>query len=149
MGEIARMQPRLLGLFFIMREQRVEFVDHRLHFERQRRIDAAVLPAAHRRDRAADMAQRPQAVKGLERRKDDEAEAKQCKAGDQRLSHRTHLRVERLARLCNLVSPVGLAARQDDVAFEHAQFLVGKLVAVIGVDLVVDMRRRRLQRTLP
>src|SRR3546814_9116299 len=68
------MKPRFLGLFLIMREQRIELVDHRLHFARQRRGDAAALPPAHRRDRTPDMAQRPQAVEGLERRENDEAE---------------------------------------------------------------------------
>src|SRR3546814_7588861 len=86
-----------------MREQRVECVDHGLHFQWQRRGDAAVLPAAHCRDRTPDMAQRPQAVKGLERREDDEAEPEQRKAGDQRLPHRADLRIERLARLRDLV----------------------------------------------
>src|SRR3546814_8222291 len=57
-----------------MREQRIELVDQRLHFARQRRGDAAALPPAHRRDRTPDMAQRPQAVEGLERRENDEAE---------------------------------------------------------------------------
>src|SRR3546814_9558354 len=74
-----------------------------LHFARQRRGDAAALPPAHRRDRTPDMAQRPQAVEGLERRENDEAEPEQRKAGDQRLPHRADLRVERLARLRDLI----------------------------------------------
>src|SRR3546814_11281595 len=48
-----------------------------------------------------------------------------------------------------ILPPVGLAARQNDVAFEHAQFLVGKLDAVIGMNLIVDMRRGRGQRAFP
>ncbi len=95
------------------------------------------------------MAQRPQAIEGLERREDDETEPEQHEAGDQCLPHRADLRIERLARLRDLVPPIGPAPRQDDIAFEHAQFLVGELVAVVCVDLVVDMGCRRLQRALP
>src|SRR3546814_9571682 len=63
--------------------------------ERQRRGDAAILPTAHRGDRAADMTQRQQAVKGLERGEDDKPEAEQRQAGDQRRAHRANLKIER------------------------------------------------------
>src|SRR3546814_18518337 len=50
-------------------------------------------------------------------------------------AHRAHLFVERFARRRDLEAPFGLAARQHHVAFQHPQFLVGELAAVVDVDL--------------
>src|SRR3546814_11765116 len=52
-------------------------------------------------------------------------------------AHRAHLFVERFARRRDLEAPFGLAARQHHVAFQHPQFLVGELAAVVDVDLAV------------
>src|SRR3546814_3247088 len=98
MGEVAGVQPRFLCLFLVMREQRVEFVDHRLHLERQRRGDAVVLPAAHRRDGAADVTQRPEAVDGLERGEHDQAEAEQEETGEQGRSDENTSELQSLLR---------------------------------------------------
>src|SRR5690606_33897243 len=49
----------------------------------------------------------------------------------------------------NLKPPPGLAARKHDVALEHAQFLAGKLMAVIGVKLLVVVRVGCREPALP
>ncbi len=149
MREVAGMQPRFFGLFLVMREQRVEFVDHRLHLERQRGGDAALLSAAHRGDRAADMAQRPQAVEGLKRREDDQPEPEQSEAGDQRRAQRPRLHLQHVARLGDLEPPFRLAARQHHIALGDAQFLVGELVAVIDMENLVVVRVGRVEPPFP
>src|SRR3546814_4484848 len=102
-----------------MRKQRVEFVDHRLHFERQWRLDTAVLPAAHRRDRAPDMAQRPEAVEGLECCKNDQSEPQHPEAGDQCRAYRADLFVERLARRRDLEPPPRLDRKSTRLNSSH------------------------------
>src|SRR5690606_9583151 len=88
-------------------------------------------------NRAPDVTQWPEAVERLERRKRDQSQSKQPEARDKRCAHGADLKVQCLARLGDLKPPLGLAARKHDVALEHAQFLAGKLMAVVCVKLLV------------
>ena len=66
MGKVAGMGARLLGLARGVGEQRVELLDQRLDFERQRLGYPVGAGRAHQLDRPAHPAQRMETVPGLQ-----------------------------------------------------------------------------------
>jgi hypothetical protein len=71
MGEVAGVAAGFLGLGLGMGEQRVQFLDHRLHLEREGVGHAVGAGRADVRDRLADVSQRPEAVPGLQHGHDE------------------------------------------------------------------------------
>ena len=77
------MTPRLFGLSLVVRDQRVELVDQRRHLARQALLrDVLRLARSHVDDRQAQLAQRPQPVKRLQRRHHEKAEAERSQIFD-------------------------------------------------------------------
>ena len=149
MREVARMRSRLLGLSLGMREQRVQFLDQRLHFERQRLGDAVGTGRAHRLDRAAHVAQREQPVPGLQGGHQQQAQRKNDEAVDQDRADRGDLRFQFAGAGSHGEPPLRIAAGQDDRALHHAQRLARELQAVVDMRLGIEMVAAHFKRAIP
>ena len=111
MGEVAGVAPRFLGLRLAMGEQFVDLVDQRLDLAREILGDAGLRARTDRGDFAPHPAQRPQAVKGLQRGQHQQPDAKRGEAADQGRAQVADLAVDRVARLGDLEPPADLATR--------------------------------------
>ena len=109
MRQIARVPPGFLGLFLVMRDQAIEFVDERGDFFGQFGLFDPLRPAAaHIDNRLAEFPERPQAIERLQRRHQDQAEAEQGKTADQCFAQGIDLRIEPVTGLRDLKAPHGL-----------------------------------------
>ncbi len=133
MREVACVQPRLLRLAFVVRDQRVQFLDHRRQFDRQRTRHAVRLARTHPRDLLAHPAQRPQPVEGLERGQHDQPEREQRETAHQCPPQHRDLRVQAIARLRDLKPPLQLRSRQRHVLFDDAKLLILELHTLVGM----------------
>ncbi len=143
------MGARFFRLALVMLQEGVELGGERLDLDRQRFVDAGLGAGADLGDGAAHAAQRPQAVKSLQCRHRQQAEAEHAERAHQRAPQNGDLLVERVAALRHLEAPARRRARQPDVAFEHAQGLVAELAAVIGVDIEIAMIGADGERAVP
>ena len=84
--------------------------------------------------------ERRQAIKRLQCRDDEQPGPQRGEAPDQRRSQRLDLLVNPLARLRHLEPPTDLRLRQDDIALDDAQRLIGEFLAVILVQINVVVR---------
>ena len=73
MGEVAGVAARFLCLRFVMRNQRVQFLDQRRDLDGEGAGNPIGAPAAHPRDLQPKLAQRQQAIESLQRRQHHEA----------------------------------------------------------------------------
>ena len=78
MGEIARVTACLLRLLLAVREELVDLLGERADLGREIRPDAGLLARSDRGDLAAHPPQRPQAVEGLQRCEDQQADAERA-----------------------------------------------------------------------
>ena len=149
MGKIAGMGTRFLGLALVVGEQRVQFLDHGLDFQRQRISHPAGTCLAHGLDGATHPAQGAKAVPGLQPRHDEQAQAQDDKAVDKDRADTADLFVKVPSAGSHGEPPLRLAARQQDRPFDHPQRLAGELVAVIDVRLGVEMVAAHLKAAVP
>ena len=142
--------PCLFGLAFVMLEQRVQFLDQRLHLERHGLVDAAGLSGAHFGDRRLKPAQGPETVDGLERGKHDETDGKQREAARQGAAERRDLVVELGAVLRDLKPPDSERTRQADIGFGDAEhFGFAELIAVADMQAEIIMAAAGFKRAIP
>ena len=149
MGEVAGMGARFLCLPLIMGEQGVQFLDHRQHFGGHGFGHPALVAIAHLDDFQPHLAQRPQAIDGLQGGEHDQAQRQQREALEQGGAQRLDLAIEALARLRDHEHPARVGTGQDDAALHDAQILAGKLLAVIDMEIAVGMVARHLERPVP
>ncbi len=149
MGEVAGVAPRFLGLTFVVFDQRVQFLDHRTDLVGHRVRYASGLAGTHPRDLGADLAQRPEPVKGLQRCQRDQPEPEQGEGTDQRTPQHRDLAVEPVAALRDLEPPADRRSRQLHVALDDTQLLGPELVAVVTVDRAVGVRRTVGELAIP
>ena len=133
MGEVAGVAARFLGLRLAMGEQLVDLLDQRLDLAREILGDAGLRARPDRGDLAPHAAQRPQAVEGLQRGEDEQADAERGEAPDQgraqaRGSGRRSSRATgRPGSASGRSDPGRMTSRSSD-----AQRLAGEFVAVVA-----------------
>ena len=110
-GEVAGVPPRFLGLRLAMGEQLVDFLGQRPDFRGKSSPTRVLSPERIDGDFAADAAQRPQPVEGLQRGQDQQANAEREEAPEQGRAQPVDLLVDHLARLRDLEAPADVASR--------------------------------------
>ena len=102
-----------------------------------------------RGDVLPDSAKRPEAVEGLKRGEDEQADAQRQEAPEQGGTKLADLRVDHLARLRDLETPADVRSGQDHVPLGYAQRLAFEFVAVVDVDVDVPVAILDLQTPVP
>ena len=148
MRQIARVGARFFRLPFRMGEQRVQLLHHRLHFQRQRIGDAVGASGANPRNRAADTAQRAEAVPCLQHRHQEQPDAQHRERPAENRAGAPHLRIGRGARTGDHILPLHVATRQLHAALDHAQTITFQLVR-IGKSWVDWFARCQCQPFIP
>ena len=143
------MGSRFLSLALDVREQPVQFLDHRLDFQWQR-FGHPVCPArAHVGDRPAYPAQRAEPVPGLQGGHAHQAKPENDEAPHHDRADAANLGVHLLARRGDGEPPLRLASGQDDRAFDDPQGLAVELVRIVDVRLAVEVIEADRQAAVP
>ena len=118
MSQITGVSPRFLCLLLIVVKQGVQFIHHRRDFIWHRFDHPALLAGPHRRNGNANLAQRPQTVKRLQRRHADQSQREDQETVDQDRANIGDLGIETIAALPNLKQPFCIGVRQDNRPLE-------------------------------
>src|SRR5258708_36381317 len=117
------MSPGFFGLSFTVREQLIDLFRQRPDFSREVIADPGLFARADRCDFVTHAPQGPEAIKGLERCKDEHSHSKGAEAPDERGAKAVDLLIDRFARLGDLKSPSHRRSRQYCIALGNAQRL--------------------------
>ena len=149
MGEVAGVAARLFGLVLIVGEKLVDLLGQRLDLVGKGLRDAGLRARPDCGDILPDAAKGPEAVEGLKRGEDQQANAERQETPEQGGAKLADLCVDHLARLRDLETPADVRPGQDHVPLGYAQRLAFELVAVVDVDVDVTVAILDLQTPVP
>ena len=149
MGQVARVAARFLRLQFRMFEQGVQFIHHRLHFQRQRVCHPVAAGGADVGNRLAHPAQGAKPIPGLCHGHQEQADAQHREGPGDDGADIGQLRVKFLAAAGDHELPLQIASRNAHCALYHAQGFVRRLHDIVEGRLFRDHAVAHVQRGIP